>query len=468
MSRFDTITVVFLFLATAVCGQKRYVFPSEVPPLLHTEWGQDAPYNKFCPQEKGSSDKGNTSSNGEKGSSNMENGGSGSGNGGSDRKNAYAGCGPLVMSQVMKGYNYPPSSPQLGSVYAWDKMYDAVPDTANVEGDDAIARLIVDCGTAAGTVYGASASATKLNEVVTGLKKYFGYNRYMAILDRAHYKGEAGSRLWNTVIYDELRNGRPVIVRGERDATTAHVFIIDGCRDSTVHVNWGWAGKRNGYYDPDSLYGYRLSQRMVVDIAPQGYVPQVKSISTGSAGRLSRSLNKTDRELLRHIKVVGPLNRADIAVLRQMATAGNLCTIDLSEAVILTLPDSAFYGCANLTYISLPLTLPEISAYAFASCTKLNRVDIHSMVSEIKQNAFYGCFYLTDIRLPFALKVIGANAFNSCNSLTNVKLPPMLTTLGTGAFANAKSLQSLTMPKSTAKVGADVVKGTKVNKIRRL
>ena len=440
MKRFCAITVTFLLLASAVCGQKRYVFPTEVQPLLHTEWGQGAPYNKLCPLEQG----------------------------GSDRKNAYAGCGPLVMSQVMKAFSYPPSSPQLGSVYAWDKMYDTVPDTANTEGDDAIARLIVDCGSAAGTVYGASASATKLNEVVTGLKKYFGYNRYMAILDRAHYKGEAGSRVWKTLIYDELRNGRPVIMRGERGPVAAHVFIIDGCRDSTVHVNWGWGGRRNGYYDPDSLDGYRFNQRMVADIAPQGYVPQVKSVSTGPAGHLSRSLSQTDREMVRHIKVSGTLNRADIAVLRQMATAGNLCTIDLSESVILTLPDSAFYGCTNLTYISLPLTLPEISAYAFASCTRLNRVDIHSMVSEIKQHAFYGCFCLTDVRLPFALKAVGANAFNSCNSLTDVKLPPMLASLGTGAFANAKSLRSLTVPRSTAKLGTGVVKGTKVANIRRL
>ncbi len=440
MNKFSAIAIVFLLLASVVYGQKRYVFPTEVKPLLHTEWGQGAPYNKLCPAEQDTS----------------------------ARKNAYAGCGPLVMSQVMKGYSYPPSSPQLGSVYAWNKMYNTVPDTANAEGDNAIARLIADCGTAAGTVYGASASATKLNEVVTGLKKYFGYNAYMSILDRAHYKGTDGGRLWKTVIYNELRNGRPVIMRGERGPKAAHVFIIDGCRDSTVHVNWGWAGKRNGYFDPDSLDGYRQNQRMVVDIAPQGYVPTIKRVATASAGHLAQALNQRDRELLRHIKVVGPLNRSDVEVLRRMATEGNLCTIDLSEAVTLTLPDSAFYGCANLTYMSLPLTLPEISECAFAACVKLNRVDIHSMVSEIKQRAFYGCFCLTDARLPFALKVIGPNAFNSCNSLTDVKLPPMLTSLGTGAFANAKNLRSLTVPRSTTKMGSDVVKGTKVANIRRL
>lgn len=440
MSRFHAITVLFLSLALAVCAQKRYVFPTNVEPLLHTTWGQGAPFNKYCPAEKSDT----------------------------ARKNVYAGCGPLVMSQVMKRYAYPPSSPQLGSVYAWDKMYDAVPDTANTEGDDAIARLIADCGTAASTAYGSTASSTKLNEVVTGLKKCFGYNRYMGVLDRAHYKGKTGGNTWKAIIYGELRSGRPVIMRGERGAKAAHVFIIDGCRDSTVHVNWGWGGKLNGYFDPDSLYGYCHNQRMVVDIAPQGYVPQTKSVKTSSAGRLQNVLTANDRSTLRHLKVSGPLNRTDIALLRQMATDGNLTTIDMSEAVILTLPDSAFYACDNLTYISLPLTLPEISAYAFASCTKLNRVDIHSMVGEIKPRAFYGCFCLTDVRLPFALKTIGANAFNSCNSLIDIKLPPMLTSLGTGAYANAKNLRSLTVPRSTTNIGSGVVKGTKVTSIRRL
>ncbi len=440
MKTLHAIVLTLLLLATSgAAAQDAYLFPTEVKPLLHTKWGQDAPYNKLCPAETADT----------------------------TRKNALAGCGPLVMSQVMRMYAYPPSSPQLGSVYEWDKMYDAVADTANAEGDNAIARLIADCGTAASTEYGASASATKLNEVVAGLKKCFGYNRYMAIVDRAHYGGAAGAADWKALIYGELRSGRPVIMRAERGANAAHVFVVDGCRDTKLHVNWGWDGKRNGYFDPDTLDGYRLNQRMVVDIAPQGYTPQARRINTATAGHLTKALSQRDRATLRHIKVSGTLNRADIGVLRQMATSGNLCTIDMSEAVVLTLPDSAFYGCDNLAYVALPLTLPEISAYAFASCTKLNRVDIYSMVNEIKQRAFYGCFCLTDVRLPFSLKAIGANAFNSCNSLTDVQLPPLLTTLGAGAFANAKNLKSLSVPKSTAKIGADVVKGTKVAKIRR-
>ena len=136
--------------------------------------------------------------------------------------------------------------------------------------------------------------------------------------------------------------------------------------------------------------------------------------------------------------------------------------------VILTMPDSAFYGCASLTYAALPLTLPEISRFAFAGCAKLNRVDIPPMVNEIKRGAFSGCFNLISADLPGALRTIGASAFNSCNSLTEVRVPQSVTQIGPGAFAHCKKLHTLAVPKSLRNIGRDAVKGTAVTKITRL
>ena len=42
-------------------------------------------------------------------------------------------------------------------------------------------------------------------------------------------------------------------MRAERSKTYAHVFIVDGCTDSTLHCNFGWYGKSNAYYDPAEL-----------------------------------------------------------------------------------------------------------------------------------------------------------------------------------------------------------------------
>lgn len=444
-----TLIALMAFVVTAVSQERGYVFPDEVVPILTSEWGQEYPYNRMCPTITVDSVE----------------------------KHLYAGCGPLVMSQVIRRYGRPSQSRVLGHRYQWQMMADRVTDTVAIAGQDAVARLIRDCGTAAETNYRASASSTKLNSVVTGLKSHFGYNRYMHIADRAFYSGETGSREWKTIIYNELKAGRPVIMRGEKSAYNAHVFIIDGCRDSLVHVNWGWGGRRNGYYHPDTLYGYRSCQRMVVGVAPETIRPATKRVDVDRPGRLAANITEADWLTMQSIKVTGTIGREDIAVLRWLAGGtdrekpsrrGNLSFIDLSESVILTLPDSAFFGCDQLTYISLPITLPEIGNYAFAGCSHLNEITIHTLVYSIGQRAFSGCFNLIGVNLPRSLRVVGANAFNSCNSLTAVTLPSGVIRVGNGAFAYARNLRKLIIPKTVRDIGQNVIKGTKVTKINRI
>ena len=241
MKRILFVTALTVLLALQAMAQGAFVFPSEVKPLLHTSWGQEHPYNKLCPWEQVDTIV----------------------------RHSPAGCGPLVMAQVMRRYSYPQRSRLIGTAYDWADMPAAATDSTPTGQQDAVAQLIVDCGTAAGTVYTQSASATKINGVVAGLKKYFGYSRYMHITDKADYAGAEGLQEWKRLMFGELKAGRPVVIRAERNSHDAHVFIIDGCRDSAVHVNWGWGGKLNGYYDPDTLGGYRLNQRMVVDVAPE-------------------------------------------------------------------------------------------------------------------------------------------------------------------------------------------------------
>lgn len=446
MRRTTAVILMICGLYTAVAAQNRFVFPTEVEPIVTTTWGQEYPYNRKCPTVMIDSVE----------------------------KHVYAGCGPLVMSQVIRSLKYPSRS-KLGHRYDWTMMFSQASDTATIAQQDAVAQLIRDCGTAAGTDYHATASSTKLNSVVLGMKKYFGYNRYMHIEDRARYGGTKGSEEWKTLIYNELKAGRPVIIRGEKGPRNAHVFIIDGCRDSTVHVNWGWNGRRNGYYDPDSLYGFRSNQRMVTGVAPDGYRPLIKTISLNRPGTLAQNITEGDWMTLRHLKITGQVNRDDINLLRRLAGGGpkgarrgNLFTIDMTESVILTLPDSAFAGCENLTYISLPITLPEISSYAFSGCDKLNEVGIGPLVSVIRRRAFFGCFNLMDIRLPASLRTIEDNAFNSCNALTEVTLPRSVTKVGNGVFAHSKQLSVLRIPKSTGSIGKNITAGTKVKRIVRI
>ena len=52
----------------------------------------------------------------------------------------------------------------------------------------------------------------------------------------------------------ELKNGRPIIYSGYRkDESSGHTFVVDGYKEEKgkilFHVNWGWGGTANGYYD---------------------------------------------------------------------------------------------------------------------------------------------------------------------------------------------------------------------------
>ena len=48
----------------------------------------------------------------------------------------------------------------------------------------------------------------------------------------------------------ELDAGRPVMYMAQQlDTNAGHAFVIDGYSEDLFHVNWGWGGYANGYYD---------------------------------------------------------------------------------------------------------------------------------------------------------------------------------------------------------------------------
>ena len=51
--------------------------------------------------------------------------------------------------------------------------------------------------------------------------------------------------------FDELAEQRPVLYASTDATYGAHAFVIDGCRaqDGYVHVNWGWSGDADGWFD---------------------------------------------------------------------------------------------------------------------------------------------------------------------------------------------------------------------------
>ena len=66
------------------------------------------------------------------------------------------------------------------------------------------------------------------------------------------------------IVYRELNDKCPVLYGGQSNTTGGHCFILDGYNeDGDVHVNWGWNGDQNGYFDIAGLNGFSDGQQMV-------------------------------------------------------------------------------------------------------------------------------------------------------------------------------------------------------------
>ena len=61
---------------------------------------------------------------------------------------------------------------------------------------------------------------------------------------------------WLSLIKNELDNGFPVLFTGQgsNDGGGGHAFVVDGYdTNSYLHVNWGWNGEADGFYDISNL-----------------------------------------------------------------------------------------------------------------------------------------------------------------------------------------------------------------------
>lgn len=109
-----------------------------------------------------------------------------------------------------------------------------------------------------------------------------------------------------------------------------------------------------------------------------------------------------------------------------------------------TLPDNAFFECANVVRIHLPSTLTNVGLRAFYGCERLVEIALPAGVTTIGDEAFYGCIRLERATLGDSLTSLGMQSFYGCLSLGEITLPDTLTTVSRSAFAGCQSLKSVT------------------------
>ncbi len=122
--------------------------------------------------------------------------------------------------------------------------------------------------------------------------------------------------------------------------------------------------------------------------------------------------------------------------------------------------NSAFYGCSNLSSVSIPNTVTSIDSYAFNSCSRMTAVTIPNSVTSIGSRAFSYCSGLRSVTIPNSVTTIGDYAFSSCSGLNSVTIPNSVTSIGSSAFYNTNIKKAIwlknTPPTGASNVGATI------------
>lgn len=244
--------------------------------LLKTaEWNQMAPFNKYTPN------------------------------------NYVTGCVATAGAIVMKHHGYPAKGTGSHSYtwngktwtanfehdYDWASMpakYDGTNDAAF----DGVARLMADLGVAVEMQYKKDGSGAYIGNLITAMQKYYGYSKLshlMAIED-------VGAEAWNGRLREEIDANRPVLYAASDPNTGGgHAFVIDGYKDESFSVNWGWGGYCDGFYkigalNPESEGNptgdkYNVGQSAVFGMEPSGGMEKVSTMGFKKLTNQLQTLN---------------------------------------------------------------------------------------------------------------------------------------------------------------------------------
>ena len=234
---------------------------------------------------------------------------------------------------------------------------------------------------------------------------------------------------------------------------------------------------------------YRLydswNQNLIVDSADT--ITIVKVRYPGAIIASFKQSGVMEPENVTKVKIEGKINDSDWLVLKN--DLPHIYYMDLSGAIIDSIPSGQFKDDYKIMDILLPSTIKKIGDFAFSECNNLklnelvlesceyigksafsnlciekivlnkptvldDRAFANSKVStivfndavQIGVNTFADCKHLRKIVFN-AKSSIGEEAFRNCPQLTNVTLPELNGNLGDGAFADCSNLIEVKFPK---------------------
>ena len=242
-----------------------------IPAFMNVIFGTRSPYNKYIPDRDG--------------------------------YGPPVGCVPVTLAQIAKYYEHPaklmndiPSYAHIlsttpdtiyqiegqkaeGRTYNWNLILNHYEKDTTEELNNEVAKLMWDCARSVETAFAQSGSAALTDMLFYSLIHCFGYNSdSLKLLTRSSYFREE----WLDIIHEELSKKHPIYMSASSYNNGGHAFICDGYVDGFLHINWGWNGSGNGYFDVDILdfkrdkdkeqsnpdNGYSFYEKIIIGIVP--------------------------------------------------------------------------------------------------------------------------------------------------------------------------------------------------------
>lgn len=231
----------------------------DVAPLIQTHWDQGHPYNIFSPKR---------ADNGQK---------------------TLTGCEATAAAQVVYYFRRDNPKELLYSTPTYSEGWFNAPvtyslpkgtpvryDLMRLSGsgtaaqDTAVAVLMYALGTCAHLGYGyqdGTATAGDTDKMGAAMDSQFNLsNDYCG-------KWNYSQTGWETLVYNNLTSGRPMLYSGAND-DGGHAVVLDGYQASTglYHFNFGWGGAGDGWYtvdDETGMNGFKTGQAMLSRTTPK-------------------------------------------------------------------------------------------------------------------------------------------------------------------------------------------------------
>lgn len=145
--------------------------------------------------------------------------------------------------------------------------------------------------------------------------------------------------------------------------------------------------------DPVSKAGYRFTPKATSTVYAIFRPAKTETVSVSTPGTLKDAILQTATgDQIDGIVVRGAIDSTDVAYLDNLSRNENLVRIDLSQARISRLGNSAFSRCSKLYEVKLPTSgLKEIGNRAFAYCYSLKKPVIPASVTKKGEDLFYEC-----------------------------------------------------------------------------